>query len=105
MALTEKAQELIGKLPAELQPFAGHYIDLLQRFTMDEIRGIISLSVEGNSQAAYAALVAKMSKDELLVEIARLNSVMDDLIANAKAETEYLKNFLNIAIAIGLSAM
>lgn len=104
MTLSDKVQNLISKLPPELQPYAPHYIDLLQRFTYEEIQGIVNQAIGGDSLAAYQAVVAKMTNDEVIAELERLNKVMDGLIDEARVETETLRNFVNTAIAVGLSA-
>lgn len=103
--LDEKIAKLIEKLPKDLQPFAPHYIELLKRFTAAEIANLVSQTVSGDSQIAYKSLVSKMSDDELLEEMTRLNTVMDGLITGARAEAEYLKNFITVAITIGLAAI
>lgn len=105
MALNEKLQEIVAKFPSALQPYVPHYVELLKKFTFDEIQAIVNQTVNGNSLAAYNAVISKMSNDELLIELKRINALMDGLIVDAKAETEYLKNFINVAIAIGLSAL
>lgn len=102
---TEKLTLLVSKLPVNLQPFAEHYIDMLQRFTLTEIDAMVNKAIEGNVHAAYLDLVSKMSNTELLAEMDKLNNMMDGLIDVAKAETTYFKNFISVLIALGLAAI
>ena len=105
MSEISKIQELVAKLPLELQPYAQHYVELLLQFQTSEIAALLDLAVGGDINLAYQMLVAKMSTGELLAEMDRLNLMLIQQNKEAKAESEYLKNFLSVAIAIGLAAL
>jgi len=100
-----KIRELVAKLPLELQVYAQHYVELLLKFQTEEIANLLDLAVGGDINLAYKMLVAKMSNDELLAELDRLNAMLVEQNKEAAAEAQYLRNFLNIAIAIGIAAL
>jgi len=105
MSQITKIRELVAKLPLELQPYASHYVELLLNFQTSEIAALLDLAVGGDIKLAYQMLVAKMSTEELLDEMDRLNLMLIQQNKDAKAEGEYLKNFLNVAIVIGIAAL
>lgn len=105
MSEITRIQALVDKLPLELQVYAAHYVELLLKFQASEIANILDLVVGGDIILAYKMLVVKMSTEELLVEMDRLNAMLVQQNKEAKAESEYLKNFLSVAIAIGMAAI
>ena len=105
MTLSDKIPNIIQKLPPDLRQYAPHYINLLQRFTYEEIQGIVNQAIGGDSLAAYQAVATKMTNDEIFAEMERLNATMDALIEESQMEKETLKNFFNTIIAIGLAAL
>lgn len=105
MSEIERIQTLVHKLPLELQVYASHYVELLLKFQASEIANILDLAIGGDVNLAYRMLVTRMSTEELLSEMDRLNTMLVEQNKEAKAESEYLKNFLSVVIAIGIAAL
>lgn len=102
---SEKIQQIVDKLPQEFQVFAPHYVELLMKFQASEISAMIDSIIGNDIKLAYKMLVEKMSTEELLAEMDRLNAVLIEKKEEALAETQYLKNFINVAIAVGIAAI
>jgi hypothetical protein len=105
MSEQDRINEIVAKLPPIFQPYANHYVALLLTLQADEITDIVSNIVNGNTDETYKLLISKLSDAELLTEMDRINNYLDRLNADARAEGEYLKNFLNVIIAIGIASI
>ncbi len=99
----EKLNQMISKLPPETQPIAKKYADRAVSVGIDEIYGIVSNLVDGNTDVAYQMALVAMSDDELSAEIKRLNSQLDAEVNNSAQETEDFKTLVKILITIALS--
>ena len=102
---SEKIQQIIDKLPAELQTYGSHYAALLLTFQTDEISAMLDELIGGDVSLAYRVLVSKMTDTQLLSELDTINAALMEQNSQSEAEGEYLKGFLKVAIAIGLAAL
>lgn len=67
-------EELIDKLPEQLQPWAAEYGEAFINMTADELKNWMNLILKGDVYAAYKKLMETMPNVELLNEWTALNA-------------------------------
>lgn len=91
-------EKFIDSLPEEIQPIAGLYISTLNDMADSEIRAFVDLVVAGSWSAAFKAITGRMTTQELLSELERINGLLKKLnIQNAefvKIQVDLIKEFL-----------
>jgi hypothetical protein len=61
-------EELLAKVPEPIRPVAAQYGPALLKMSADELWAWIGLIVQGDTDEAYKAVVAKMDNAQLLAE-------------------------------------
>lgn len=71
-----RTEDILKKLPKEIQDLIRPYIPLLEEMTVTEIGDWIVMMVDESWRVGYAALVKRMGVDGQVNEVKRLNSVL-----------------------------
>ena len=98
-------EELIAKLPQEMQAWAARYIAFLRDSTFEELQAWILLIAGGNWRAAYEQAVKKMSVEDLTAELRRINKGMTALNDANAAAIELQKQFVLELLTLGLALL
>ena len=70
-------QQLIAKLPTDLQPWAQTYIQFVAGQTLQQLTDWINLILAGNWEAAYKQVVETMTPEQLAAELDRINANLE----------------------------
>lgn len=99
-----KIEDLIAKLPPELQPIAGRYISLFLQSGQAELAAWINMLLSGDWLAAYSYATSKMTTEDLIAEQQRINDELSRLntenAANVAAQKALIQQALTIAIGL-----
>jgi len=91
-------EKFIDSLPKEFQPIAGLYISTLNDMADSEIRAFVDLVATGSWSEAFKAITGRMTTEELLSELERINGLLKELnVENAEfveIQVNIIKDFL-----------
>jgi len=109
MADTTKLQDLVGKLPTDLQPYAPVLIQAIAAGAQQEIQAAINLYLKGDWKPAYELAAKYMTWQQMCDEIKRIGATITaENQANASFEAfkESLANaIVSTLFALGLAAL
>ena len=97
--------DLIEKLPEEMRESASRYIAFLKDSTFEELQAWIGLIAQGNWRAAYEQAIKKMSTEDLLAELERINESLGELNDANAAAIEQQKTLVTQLLTIGLALL
>lgn len=97
--------EIIEKLPEELQPLADVYLPIFADMAEDEVNALIDNIVEGDCLSAYNSMFTRMSTPQIATMIERINDRMVALNKASAQAVEMQRQFAKDALAIGLLAL
>ena len=97
--------DLIAKLPEEMQEWARRYINFLRDSTFEELQAWIRLIAAGNWRAAYEQTTKKMSVEDLTLELRRVNASLEQLNDANAAAIEIQKQLILELLSLLLSLL
>ena len=106
--MASKLTELLEKLPGELRQIAERYLPSFENAAAEDVKIWIALVTYGKWREAYKFAIRKMSTEELVDEMGRLNSVLANLNSkNAKsheAQRQIVRDILTAFVSMGIAA-
>jgi hypothetical protein len=100
-----KIEDLIAKLPVQMQPAVKPFADRLKVLAVEESAAVIDHALSGNYLEAYKLMLDKMPVDDLALELDRLNTELQAESADVAIQTQAYKDFWNALIIMAFTAM
>ena len=103
--MSEKVENVIKKLPPELQSIAEDYVGLLEHMASSQIEAMLRYALDNNWQLAYETLVLSMTPAQRNAESSRIANAIN---AQTQKEIEIAKQqrmFVSELIRIGLLSL
>lgn len=100
-----ETREIIEKLPVELQPIASKYLPFFVEAAEDEIVAWVEAILAGNWEAAYQAVLQKMSNEDLAAEQEKITARLKDLNTESLERQEAQKQIIRDLLKEGLMVL
>lgn len=101
----ERIDEIIEKLPPEFRPLAKRYVPILIEMSFEELTQWVRFIVIGNWQIAYARLVGKMSTDEQVAELKRVNEMLVGLNEENASAVRIQRNIVQELLLVSIQML